>query len=315
MNVLVIGTGAIGCFYGSLLAKAGMRVSVQARADHDTLRERGIEVTSEAGLGTWRFKPDAVYRAGQTIMPKPDVVLLCVKLIPGVDRVGLLRENLGPDTRIVLLSNGVDIEEEIAAAFPGHELISGLAFICVTRTSPGRIWHQAYGHLALGNYPSGLTPTARGLAAAFESVGIRCEATEDIVRARWRKCVWNAAFNPLSVLSGGLSTSEILGSQEILVRELMAEVCELARALGHPLPADTVDQQINSTRAMPPYKTSMLLDFEAGRPMETGAILGNAVSAAQRVGFAVPRLETIYRLMRLREQAIETPLSAITDRT
>ena len=157
-----------------------------------------------------------------------------------------------------------------------------------------------------------MTPTARGLAAAFESVGIRCEATEDIVRARWRKCVWNAAFNPLSVLSGGLSTSDILGSQEILVRELMAEVCELARALGHPLPADTVDQQINSTRAMPPYKTSMLLDFEAERPMETGAILGNAVSAAQRVGFAVPRLETIYRLMRLREQAIQTPSGAIT---
>ena len=305
MNVLVIGTGAIGGFYGSLLAKAGMRVSVQARADYDAIRARGIEVISDTGPGNWHFNPAVVYRDGEEIRQKPDVVLLCVKLTPGIDRVGLLRENLGPDTRIVLLSNGVEIEEEIAAAFPDHELISGLAFICVTRTAPGTIWHQAYGHLALGNYPSGLTQTTRDLSAAFERAGIRCEITEDIVTARWRKCVWNAAFNPLSVLSGGLSTADMLNSQEALIRGLMAEVCELAGALGHPLPAETVDQQIASTRAMPPYKTSMLLDFEAGRPMETEAILGNAVMAARRVGFAVPRLEMIYGLMRLRELAIQ----------
>ena len=305
MNVLVIGTGAIGAFYGSLLAKAGMRVSVQARANYETVRSSGIKVTSDTGLGSWHFNPAAVYRHGQEIREKPDVVLLCVKLTPGIDRVGLLRENLGPDTRIVLLSNGVEIEEEIAAAFPDHELISGLAFICVTRTAPGTIWHQAYGHLALGNYPTGLTQTARDLSAAFERAGIRCEITEDIVSARWRKCVWNAAFNPLSVLSGGLSTANILNSQEALVRGLMAEVCVLADALGHSLPADTVDQQIASTRSMPPYKTSMLLDFEAGRPMETEAILGHAVMAARRVGFAVPRLEMIYGLMRLRELALQ----------
>ena len=304
MKVLVIGAGAIGGFYGSLLAKAGLRVAVLARNDYEHIKARGIDLTSETSLGEWHFAPDAVIRDAGELTDRPDVVMLCVKVLPSLDRVELIRPALGPDSAIFLLSNGVEIEDAIAAALPEHELISGLAFICVTRTAPGRIWHQAYGHLALGNYPAGLTQTTRELSAAFESVGIDCHATEDIVAGRWRKCLWNAAFNPLSVLSGGLSTAEILGGQEPFVSAIMAEVRDIARALGHPLPDEYIDQQIASTYRMPPYKTSMLLDFEAGRPMETEAILGNAVRAGRRAGVSIPHLESVYAMMRLRETAL-----------
>ncbi|MFM8444776.1 MAG: ketopantoate reductase family protein, partial [Methylococcus sp.] len=235
MRVLVIGSGAIGSFYGSLLAKAGCTVSVLARSDYAQIKARGIDLSSDTPLGRWHFAPAAVIRDAAALADPPDVVLLCVKVLPGLDRAALLRPTLGPDTAIVLLSNGVEIEDEIAAAFPDHELISGLAFICVSRTAPGRIWHQAYGHLALGNFPGGLSETTRALAAAFENVGIACEATADIVTARWRKCLWNAAFNPLSVLSGGLSTAAMLSSQEPFIRAIMTEVCAIARGLGHPL--------------------------------------------------------------------------------
>ena len=304
MRVLVIGTGAIGSFYGSLLAKSGCAVSVLARSDYAQIKAHGIDLTSDTSLGRWHFSPAAVIHDAAELADPPDVVLLCVKVLPGLDRTALLRPTLGPDTRIVLLSNGVEIEDEIAAAFPGHELISGLAFICVTRTAPGRIWHQAYGHLALGNHPGGLSPTTEALAKAFASVGIACEATTDIVTARWRKCLWNAAFNPLSVLSGGLSTAAMLGSQEPFIRAIMTEVCAIARALGHPLDEALIDQQIASTHRMPPYKTSMLLDFEAGRPMEIEAIIGNAVRAGQRAGVPIPHLESVYALMKLREMAL-----------
>jgi len=303
MRVLVIGAGAIGSFYGSLLAKSGCAVSVLARSDYAHIKAHGIDLTSETPLGRWHFSPAAVLRDAAELADPPDVVLLCVKVLPGLDRAALLRPTLGADTTIVLLSNGVEIEDEIAAAFPGHELIGGLAFICVTRTAPGRIWHQAYGHLALGNYPGGLSPTTQALAKAFASVGIACEATADIVTARWRKCLWNAAFNPLSVLSGGLSTVAMLDSQEPFIRAIMTEVCGIAHALGHPLDAQLIGQQIASTHRMPPYKTSMLLDFEAGRPMETEAILGNTVRAGRRAGVPIPHLESVYALMKLREMA------------
>jgi 2-dehydropantoate 2-reductase len=240
-------------------------------------------------------------RSASELAEKPDYVLLCVKVVENADRVGLLRDAIGADTAIVLISNGIDIEPEIAQAFPNNELISGLAFICVTRTAPGKIWHQAYGRLVLGNYPRGLSDKTRALCAAYEKAGIHCTASEDIIAARWQKCVWNAPFNPLSVLSDGLSTSDILTSQEPFVRAIMAEICAIAQVSGHPLPTDTVEVNISSTYKMPPYKTSMLLDFEAGRPMETEAILGNAVRYGQRLGLAIPHLESVYALMKLRE--------------
>ena len=299
MKILVIGTGAIGGFYGSLLAKKGMDVAVLARSDYDHVKEHGIEIESK--LGHYHFRPHQVVRSAKELWTKPDYILLCIKVVEGADRAALLKDAIGPHTAIVLISNGIDIEGDIAAAYPDNELISGLAFICVTRTAPGKIWHQAYGKLALGNYPHGASEKTRKLASLFDISGINCVATEDIATSRWQKCVWNAAFSPLSVLSGGLATSDILTTQEPFVRAIMEEICTIATAAGHPLPADIVDISVTSTHKMPPYKTSMLLDFEAGRPMETEAILGNAVRYGQRLGVAIPHLESVYALMKMRE--------------
>lgn len=301
MKILVIGSGAVGSFYGSLLAKAGAEVAMVARSDYPQVREHGITIRSESPLGTYRFRPVQVFRDVSEVDFAPDYVLLCIKVVEGADRAGLLRGALAPSSHIVLISNGVEIEAEIAAAFPEHELISGLAFICVSRTAPAEVWHQAYGRLSLGTYPRGVSPAVERLCQAFGATGITCHATADIVAARWQKCVWNAPFNPLSVLSGGLDTRNILAHAEPLVRSIMMEVCQLAGALGHPPPADLIDQQIEGTRRMPPYKTSMLLDFEAGRPLETEAILGNAVRAARRIGLATPILDTLYALLKLRD--------------
>lgn len=311
MNILVIGTGAIGGFYGSLLARSGARVAVQARADYAYVKRHGIRVGSDTRLGQWQFVPDEVVRDATELAVKPDVVLLCIKVVAGADRAGLIRKALQADTAIVLLSNGVEIEDDIAAAFPRHELISGLAFVCVTRTAPGEIRHQAYGRLTLGNFPSGCSSTTLALAQAFVRAGMDCTTTADIVAARWQKCLWNAAFNPLSVLSGGLSTAALLGNQETLIRDIMLEVRAIAEALGHKLALDIVDQQIASTRRMPAYKTSMLLDFEAGRPMETEAILGNAVRAGRRAGVACPHLDSLYALMKLRELSLKQPTEPV----
>lgn len=300
MKVLVIGTGAIGSFYGSLLAKQGADVSVLARSDYEHVKEHGIDITSH--LGNFHFQPRQVVKDPSRLFGKLDYVLLCVKVVESADRVGLLRDTLGPNTAIVLISNGIDIEQEIAEAYPDNELISGLAFICVTRTAPGKIWHQAYGKLALGNYPGGASEKVQKLAALFDAARITCEVSEDITTARWQKCVWNAAFNPLSVLSGGLATSDILATQEPLVRAIMEEIRAIAAAAGHRLPDDIVDINVSSTHKMPPYKTSMLLDFEARRPLETEAILGNAVRYGRRLGVPIPHLESVYALMKLREK-------------
>jgi len=297
MKILILGTGAVGSFYGSLLARQGATVAVVARADYPVVHAHGIHVHSEAGLGDYHFRPATVLAVGETPDSPFDYVLVCTKMVAGVDRVGLLQPVLGAATRIVLIANGVDIEAEVAEAFPHNPLISGLAFVCVSRTAPGQVRHQSQGRLVLGDFPAGVSEQTRSLVEAFRRGGIRCQASADIIMERWQKCVWNAAFNPLSVLCGGLDTAALLATEEPQIRAIMTEICRIAAALAHPLPTDLVDKMIENTRAMPPYQTSMLLDFAAGRPLETEAILGNAVRAGRRAGIPVPRLEAVYAAM------------------
>ncbi|MGJ0483870.1 MAG: ketopantoate reductase family protein [Methylomicrobium sp.] len=298
-KVLIVSAGAIGAFYGALLAKAGAEVSVVCRSDYETVKESGFMIES-AELGKYHFAPKQVLKDARNYQGSADYVLLCTKVVPSIDRAALLRPVVKPQTAIVFIQNGVDIEQEILAAFPGNEVISGLAFICCNRLKPGLIAHTAYGRLALGNLPGSVNAKTRELCRLFQASGIECQATDQIITERWLKCVWNAPFNPLSVLSGGLSTAEILGIEEAFVRRIMQDVCRIAEALGHPLPADAVDRNIEKTYVMPPYKTSMLLDYEQGRPLETEAILGNALRAAKRANVPCPYLEAVYASLRLK---------------
>lgn len=303
-RILIVGAGAIGAFYGAALQVAGADVSVVCRGEYETVCENGFAVESQR-LGDRTFRPSQTLRSAAGYQGgAPDYVVVSVKVVEGTDRAALIREAVGPETAIVLIENGVEIEGEIADAFPGNELISALAFVQVSRVGPGKVRHYAFGDLSCGNYPSGLTDKTKRFAALLEAGGIRCTLTEDVVGARWQKCLWNAVFNPISVMGGVLDTGHILGSEEgeAFVRRTMREVCAVAAATGHPMPESLIDQFIEGTRKAPPYKTSMALDFENGRAMETEVILGNAVRAGRRENVVTPSLDALYALMKMVER-------------
>jgi len=303
-RILIIGAGAIGSFYGAALQAGGADVAVVCRSDHDVIHASGYEIESKS-LGNRNFRPSQVLRDVTDYQgDQPDYLIVSVKVVEGTDRAGLIRDAVGPKTVIVLIENGVEIESEIAEAYPRNALISALAFVQVARIAPGKVRHYAFGDLSFGNYPAGLSERTRMLAALLEAGGIKCSLTEDVVTARWQKCLWNAVFNPISVLGGVLDTGHILGTEEgeLFVRRAMQEICAVAAATGHPLRAEVIDQFIEGTRKAPPYKTSMALDYENGRPMETEVILGNAVRAGRREGVAIPSLESLYGLMKMVER-------------
>jgi 2-dehydropantoate 2-reductase len=299
VHIVIAGAGAIGGFYGGKLAQAGAGVSVVCRSDYDVVRKNGFEIASPSG--DFKFIPEKVLRRASDYGRFPDYVIVATKVLPELDTGRLIRDVVGPETVIVLIQNGVDIEAPVVEAFPDNEIVSGLAFIAVSRVGPGKIRHLDYGRLTLGGFPSGTSERVKVLGDLLLAADVPVEITPDVVRARWQKLVWNAPFNPISVLAGGVDTAQMLGSPEVakLAREVMEEVCATAKAVGHELPADVVQRNIDGTLVMKPYKTSMLLDFEAGRPMEVEAILGNAVRAARRCKVSVPRLESLYALLQL----------------
>jgi len=301
-RVLVVGAGAIGAFYGGVLARAGCEVSVVARSDHESVAADGYRV--ESTLGDLSFRPAQLLRAAAEFRGEADYLLVALKLVRGVDRPALIRPALAAGSAIVLVQNGIGIEDEVAQAFPRHELLSGVAYAAVSREGPGRIRHHSkFTRLVLGRYPGGESAAAGRLAQLLKKGGSSCVVSDDIVGARWQKCAWNAVFNPISALGGGLGTRDILsgGEQTAFVSAAMREVSALAAADGHPLAPDSVDKQIEGTQRMPNHVSSMGQDRLAGRPMETEALIGNAVRIARRLGVAVPRLEALYALLRMAE--------------
>jgi 2-dehydropantoate 2-reductase len=304
-SILVVGAGAVGAFFGAALARAGAQVSVTCRSDYDAVSKRGYTIKS-ALLGDHVFTPAAVYRDTSDVRSPPDYLILTVKVLPGVDRVALIRPAVGPKTTIVLIENGVDIEGEIAHGFPENELLSCLAFVGVSREGDGEIRHQNFGYLTMGRYPAAASPAAERLSALFESVKVGCKILPDVVSARWHKAVWNTVFNPFSILGGVLTTQQMLADPESerFARQAMTEVCQIAGALGHPISEKYLESNIQATKTMPAYKTSMALDYENRRPLEVEAILGNAVRAGRAAGVAIPALETLYAVTKAVERAM-----------
>jgi 2-dehydropantoate 2-reductase len=309
-RILVVGTGAIGGFYGGKLAQAGASVSTLCRSDYEMVKAKGISIKST--LGDFHFTPEKVIRDLSDYGPPPDYILIGLKVLPEIDTPKIIKDVVGGDTAIVLLQNGVEIEEPVVKGFPNNEIISGLAFICVTRIDPGHIDHTDFGRLVLGRFPVGKSAKTEELAKLFNDSGVSCKVSKDVVTERWRKLVWNAPFNPISVLGGGADTKTMMDNPESveLARKVMEEVCRIAEAVGHPLGGEVVQQNIDGTRVMAPYKSSMLVDFEAGRPMEVEAILGNGIRAAKRHGVAVPHMESLYGLLKLVDKKIRNQRSS-----
>ncbi len=302
-KVLVIGAGAIGAFYGGVLAKAGCEVSAVARSDFDAVAAGGYRIESRLGDLSWR--PAQVVRSAADYRGPAELLLVCLKLTAATDPVALIRPAVGHGTTIVFVANGIDVDAPIAAAFPDNEIVAGVAYAAVSRDPSGVIRHHSqYTRLVLGRYPGGPSATAERVAALIKQGGSSSVATEDIVGMRWQKSAWNTVLNPVSALGGGLGSQDILGSEETtrFVRDAIGEFASVAAAAGHPLPEDTIDKLIAGTRKLPNYVSSMGQDQLAGRPMETEALLGNVVRIARRLALPAPRLETLYALLKMTEQ-------------
>ena len=201
---------------------------------------------------------------------------------------------------VVLMQNGLGNEAAVAPRLPlGTNLVGGLCFLCSNKVGPGHIRHLDFSRVTLAEHrATTVTPTVRAIAEDFEATGVPVIQTDNLALARWQKLVWNVPFNPLSVLLDALPQDLLAHPRtRALVNALMNEVQAGAAACGHVLDDAFLEANISETEAMTPYRTSMKLDYDAGRPLEIEAILDAPAAAARDAGTPLPRVETIATLL------------------
>ena len=272
MRYGVIGMGAIGGFYGAKLAHAGKEVHFLSHSDYQYVKERGLQVDSCDG--SFHLPQINAYGAASD-MPKCDVVLIGLKTVNNHLLPELLPPLLKEDTLVVLIQNGIGVEEDVQKMFPEVQLAAGLAFICSAKTEPGRVNHQCY-----------------------------VDANEvEYLEARWKKAVWNMPFNGMTV---ALNTqTDILlqhPSTLQLIKDQMMEVIEAAQACGvKNIDESFAEKMIYNTVHMTPYSPSMKLDFDFKRPMEINYLYTRPIEKAREAGYQMRKLEMLEQELRFLE--------------
>jgi 2-dehydropantoate 2-reductase len=302
-RIAVVGSGAIGSYYGGKLAASGCAVHFLMRGDLRAIREKGLRIVEQEG--EVHLPSVSCYNTTAEIGPC-DLVLVAVKTTSNADLPELIRPLLHDTTALLTLQNGLGNEEFIASHFGAERVMGGLCFICLTRTSRTTVERADYGHLSLGEFNRPSLGRTREIAQLFQDAGLRCNVIENLSLERWRKLVWNIPFNGLSVLAGGIDTAAILRDNELhrLTQGVMDEVIEAANRCGYPLERSAATDQIRRTETMGAYRPSTLLDFEAGRPLEIEAIWGEPLRRAVAAGAHTPRLEMLYGLLKSADPVI-----------
>ncbi len=300
----IIGTGAIGGFYGVMLARAGFDVHFLLRSEYAAVSEHGLRINSVIH-GPLHLHPVQAY-ANAADMPVCDWLLVGTKSTGNVELAPTIAQVAAPDAKVVLLQNGLDVEDSLRAHLPPSlHLLGGLCYVGVHRTGPGHVEHQALGRVNLG-YHSGTAANDQGRqqsiveegAALFHKAGIESQAMANVHQARWHKLVWNVPYNGLSVLLGAGTTAMMAdASSREMIQALMAEVVQGARACGHEIPESYAGQMFTLTESMADYLPSMYHDHLHKRPLELEAIYARPLLAARAAGCELPRMEALYQAL------------------
>lgn len=299
----IIGTGAIGGFYGLMLARAGYDVHFLLRSEFSTVSQNGLRLDSQVH-GVLTLDNVQAYSSAAD-MPACDWLLVGAKTTGNNSVAPAIVQAAAPNAKVLMLQNGLAVEDELRALLPDSlHLLGGLCFICVHRTGPGQIAHQAFGAVNIGYHSGPAADAAASLAiveegaALFHAAGIESVAMDNLDKARWQKLVWNVPYNGLSVLLNA-STMPLMADPDSreLIQGLMAEVVQGAQACGHVLPQGYAEQLFKVTGHMPDYRPSMHHDFIEKRPLELEAIYAKPLAAALAAGCDMPKIRALYHAL------------------
>ena len=305
MQVAVIGAGAVGCYYGGLLLRAGHDVTFIGRPAHvDAINAHGLLLDTQFFRG---YLP-AKAATDAASLASPDLVLFCVKSADTEEAGRSLAGCLRPETSVLSLQNGVDNPQRLRK-LTGYPVIPAVVYVGSEMAGPGHVRHHGGGDLVIG-----AAPASEMLAQTLDAAGIRTTIADDIEVTQWSKLVTNCAFNALSAVAG-ISYGpmlEVEGTRDV-VASAVQEAVMVARASGVSMPEDILEQILKIPAAMPNQMSSTAQDVARGKPSEIDFLNGYVVRKGAELGVPTPTNHALQVIVKLAERRNEMPQSRKAD--
>lgn len=302
-QIAVMGSGAVGCYYGGMLARAGAPVTLIARPDHAAaIRRDGLRFE---GL---RFQENIAVAASTeaAAVQGAQWVLFCVKSTDTEQAAREIAPHLAPDAVVLGLQNGVDNIERIRAVLP-NPVLPAVVYVAAAMAGPGVMRHTGRGDLVIGNLGRPALPeaTLAEIAATFERGGIPCKVSPNVAGELWAKLLLNCAYNAISALTRAQYARIV---SEPLTRDVLAEavreVLAVAKAAGVAMPpGDSVEIALKLADGMPQATSSTAQDIGRGKRTEIDHLNGYVFRRGRELGVPTPVNQTLHALVKLLEQA------------
>ncbi len=304
MKIAVMGAGAVGCYYGGMLARAGHDVVLVARPAHvEAMQRQGLRLDTQTFQEQVRVQastqPEAVQGA--------QCVLFCVKSTD-TESAGLaMAPHLAEGATVLSLQNGVDNAERLAAVLQ-RPVLPAVVYVATAMAGPGHVRHFGRGELVIA--PS---PTSEPLAQTFAAAGIPVQVSDNVAGALWAKLVLNCVYNPLSAITG-LPYGEIVNSPDLNIPRMMDDIVQeclaVARASGIHVPEGTAEAVLPLAASMPGQISSTAQDLARAKHSEIDHLNGFIVRRGEALGIATPANRLLHILVRLLEKRLPAPPSA-----
>jgi 2-dehydropantoate 2-reductase len=293
-KVAVMGAGAVGCYYGGMLARAGHDVVLIARPPH-------VEAIERDGLRMETRTFDEHVRLAASTEPGAvqgaNLVLFCVKSTDTEAAGAQMRPHLAPEALVLTLQNGVDNADRLRTVLPPHQVSAAVVYVATEMAGPGHVRHHGRGELVIE--PSG---AGDAVARALIAAGVPTDISDNVRGALWTKLVINCAYNAVSAIAQRPYGEAVAGEGvKDVMREVVDECLAVARAEGVQLPGDVHAAVGQIVETMPGQYSSTAQDLARGKRSEIDYLNGLIVRRGQALGIATPANRVLWALVKLME--------------
>ncbi|WP_159274752.1 ketopantoate reductase family protein [Variovorax boronicumulans] len=294
MKVAVMGAGAVGCYYGAMLARAGHEVVLIGRPSHvEAVRANGLRLETKAFDEQVRLEASTEAGAVQGA----DLVLFCVKSTDTESAAAQIQPHLAPGALVLTLQNGVDNDARVRAALPSHDVAAAVVYVATEMAGPGHVKHHGRGELVIA-------PSRRSdeVAQALIAAGVPTQISDNVRGALWAKLVLNCAYNALSAVSQQPYGELVQGTGVTdVIRDVVAECLAVAKAEGVVIPGD-VDAAVRGiAQSMPSQYSSTAQDLARGKRSEIDHLNGLVVRRGEALGVPTPANRVLFVMVKLLE--------------